>query len=76
MPRGKQKTIEDRISDIDSDIQEVEAKKAKLDEKIKALNGQKQELLDEIQHQKLQELQSIIEESGITVEEAIQRLQA
>lgn len=76
MPRGKQKTIEDRISDIDSDIQEVEAKKAKLDEKIKALNGQKQELLDEIQHQKLQELQSIIEESGITVEEAIQKLQA
>lgn len=74
MARGKQKTLEQKIAEIDSSIQELETKKEKLDGKIQILNQQKQDLLDAANQEKLQQLQEAISESGLSVDEALNKL--
>lgn len=74
MPRGKSKTLDEKISELNSSIQDLETKKQKLDDKIQTLNEEKQSLIDAANQEKLQELQKLIAESGLTVDEAIQKL--
>ena len=74
MARGKQKTLEQKIAEIDSSIQELETRKEKLDGKIEMLNQQKQDLLNAANQEKLQQLQEAIAESGLSVDEALNKL--
>ena len=74
LARGKQKTLEQKIAEIDSSIQELETRKEKLDEKIEMFNQQKQDLLNTANQEKLQQLQEAIAESGLSVDEVLSKL--
>ncbi|MDD3123854.1 MAG: hypothetical protein PHC62_10170 [Candidatus Izemoplasmatales bacterium] len=74
MPRGKSKTLDEKISELNSSIQDLETKKQKLDDKIKALNKQKQSLLDAANQEKLQQLQMALAETGLSIDEALDKI--
>lgn len=76
MARGKQKTLEQKIAEIDSSIQELETRKEKLDGKIEMLNQQKQDLLNAANQEKLQQLQEAIAESGLSIDEALSKFKS
>jgi hypothetical protein len=59
MSRGKQKSDEEKLQLIDDQI----------DEKIKALNGQKKAIFDEQQQKKVEALQEFIDKSGKSPDE-------
>ncbi|MCI1964528.1 MAG: hypothetical protein LKJ17_00095 [Oscillospiraceae bacterium] len=69
MPRGKQKSDEEKLQLIDDQISVEETKKSKIDEKIKALNDQKKAIFDEQQHKKIEVLQEFIDKSGKSPDE-------
>ena len=69
MSRGKQKSDEERLQLIDDQIAAEEAKKSKIDEKIKALNDQKKAIFDEQQQKKVEALQEFIDKSGKSPDE-------
>ena len=69
MPRGKQKSDEEKLQLIDDQISVEEAKKSKIDEKIKALNDQKKAIFDEQQQKKVEALQEFIDKSGKSPDE-------
>lgn len=69
MSRGKQKSDEEKLQLIDDQISVEEAKKSKIDEKIKALNGQKKAIFDEQQQKKVEALQEFIDKSGKSPDE-------
>jgi septal ring factor EnvC (AmiA/AmiB activator) len=69
MPRGKQLSIEEKLQRIDDQISVEEAKKSKIDEKIKALNDQKKAIFDEQQQKKVEALQEFIDKSGKSPDE-------
>lgn len=74
MPRGVQKSVEERIAVIDKEIGEMNERQKNIGTKIKNLEAKKQMLLDEKKQSKLAELASLLEESRLSPEEAIQRL--
>lgn len=69
MSRGKQKSDEERLQLIDDQIAAEEAKKSKIDEKIKALNDQKKAIFDEQKAKKVEALQEFIDKSGKSPDE-------
>jgi uncharacterized protein YoaH (UPF0181 family) len=69
MARGKQKSDEEKLQLIDNQISAEEAKKSKIDEKIKALNGQKKAIFDEQQQKKVEALQEFIIKTGKSTDE-------
>lgn len=69
MPRGKQKSDEEKLQLIDDQISVEEAKKSKIDEKIKALNDQKKAIFEEQQHKKVEAIQEFIDKSGKSPDE-------
>ena len=69
MARGKQKSDEEKLQLIDDQISVEEAKKSKIDEKIKALNEQKQTIFDAQKQKKVEALQNFIDKSGKTPDE-------
>lgn len=69
MPRGKQLSIEEKLQRIDDQISVEEAKKSKIDEKIKALNDQKKAIFEEQQHKKVEAIQEFIDKSGKSPDE-------
>ncbi|HHV32970.1 hypothetical protein [Caproiciproducens sp. LBM24188] len=74
MPRGVQKTDEQKLQILDAQIAELESRKTKIEEKIKALNDQKQVIFDQQQQKKLEELQKFISRLGKTPEEVLEIL--
>ena len=74
MPRGKAKSVSERLEILDSEIQEMEDRKYKLDDKIKTLNNQKQELLKELKFKQASKLLEAMEANGISPEEALAKL--
>ncbi len=74
MPRGTQKTEEQRIQFLEEQITEMESRKAKINEKIKELNEQKQAILDSQQQKKLEEIQKFILKSNKTPDEILEML--
>lgn len=74
MPRGAQKTDEEKLQILDDQIAEMESRKTKLDEKIREFNEQKQTILDQQQQRKLEEIQKFILKSGKTPEEILEIL--
>ncbi len=74
MPRGTQKTEEQRIQFLEEQIMEMESRKAKINEKIKELNEQKRTILDLQQQKKLEEIQKFIMKSNKTPDEILEIL--
>lgn len=74
MPRKSTKTIEERIAEIDTDIKQLEERKSKLNEKTNELSKRREDLVKEQQFERFHELQSIMEENGISPEEVIKRI--
>lgn len=74
MPRGVQKSIEDRISAVQSEIDELVTRRNNVQAKIDDLETKKQDLLDEVEQEKLKEIQKLISQSGKSSEEILQML--
>ncbi len=74
MPRGVQKSIEDRIAAVQSEIDELTARRNNIQSKIDDLETKKQAIFDEQETIKLKEIQKIIAESGKTPNEVLQML--
>lgn len=71
MTRGVQKTDEEKLQALDDQIAELADRKDKIQFKIDDLNQQKQSILDEQNHKKLEEIQKLITESGRTPDEIL-----
>lgn len=74
MPRGVQKSIEDRVAAVESEIDELVARRTNIQSKIDDLESKKQALLDEQEAEKLKEIQKIIAASGKSTDEILQML--
>lgn len=74
MPRGVQKSIEDRIAAVQSEIDEMLVRRNNIQSKIDDLEAKKQSLLDEQENEKLKEIQTIIAASGKSTDEILQML--
>jgi len=74
MPRGKQKTVSEKLEILDSEIQEMEDRKSKVEIKLKDLNNQKQELLNDLKLEQAGKLLEAMEANGISPEEALAKL--
>ena len=59
MPRGVQKSIEDRIAAIQMEIDEMVVRRNNIQSKIDDLEAKKQALLDEQEADKLKEIQQL-----------------
>lgn len=69
MPRGKQKSDEQKLQELDNQIAKMESRKASIDNKIKDLKAQKKAIIDAQNAKKLEELQSFIESTGKSPDE-------
>ena len=74
MPRGKQKSTSEKLEVLDSEIQDYEDRKTKIDSKIKALKDQKQELLNDLKLEQAGKLLEAMEANNISPEEALAKL--
>lgn len=74
MPRGVQKSIEDRISAIQDEINEMTERRDNIQAKIDELEAKMQSLLDEQEAKKLKEIQKLISQSGKSPEEILDML--
>ena len=74
MPRGVQKSVEERIAVIDKEIEEMSERQRNIQMKIKDLEAKKQSLLNEKKQSKLAELADLLEESKLSPEEVIKKL--
>lgn len=74
MPRGVQKSIEDRIAAVQSEIDEMIVRRNNIQSKIDDLEVNKQSLLNEQETEKLKEIQKIIASSGKSTDEILQML--
>ena len=69
MPRGKAKSDEEKLQELDRQIAEIESRKVALDDKIKDLKNQKKAICDSKNAKKLEELQQFISQTGRTPDE-------
>lgn len=76
MPRGVQKSIDDRLLEIGEQISEMEVRKEKIQEKIKELKQKKETVLSDQRQKRLEELNDALTQSGKTPEEILQILKA
>lgn len=69
MPRGKAKSDEDKLQELDNQIAEMESRKASIDNKIKDFKAQKKAIIDAQNTKKLEELQEFISSTGKSPDE-------
>jgi septal ring factor EnvC (AmiA/AmiB activator) len=74
MPRGVQKSIEERIAGINKEIEELSRRQKNIQMKIKDLEAKKQSLLNEKKQSQLAELAGLLEKSNLSPEEVIRKL--
>lgn len=74
MPRGVQKTVEEKLQIIDRQIAETEAKKSKIQNTLNELNNRRKEVMQTIQNKKLQELSKMLDSVGKSPEDIITML--
>ncbi|HBT63983.1 MAG TPA: hypothetical protein DEB10_04910 [Ruminococcaceae bacterium] len=74
MPRGVQKTVEEKLQIIDRQIAETEAKKTKIQNTLNELNNRRKEVMQTIQNKKLQELSKMLDSVGKSPEDIITML--
>lgn len=77
MARGKQKAYPERIAEVSKEIEKMRDKKAvvikEIDAKIAELEENKKLLEQEYKMRQLEELNAVIESSGMTIEEVIKK---
>lgn len=80
MARGKALSLDEQIAKIDEQIAETESKKAErmeaFNSKISDLKAKKAELLTQREATKMKKLGEYIASAGMTVDEAIEKLQS
>lgn len=74
MPRGVQKSVEERIQLLQDAIQEQEDRKSKVDTKIAELKQQLEPLLNEQELNKLKDVKAVIDSTGLSPDEVIKKL--
>lgn len=74
MPRGIQKSDEEKLQSIEEQIAEMEERKAKIQSTITKLNNQRKKLLQTIHNKKLVELSKVLDSVGKTPEDIIEML--
>jgi len=78
MPRGVSKSIEERITEIDSKIADIKVKQAdsnaKFKSKMDVLESQKKELLDADRSAKLQKVLEVADEKGMSVDDILAKI--
>ena len=74
MPRGVQKTDEEKLQAIDNQITEMEDRKAKIQNTINRLNAKRKEVLQNVHNKKLEELAKVLESSGKTPDDILEML--
>ena len=67
MPRGVARSLEQKLAPIEEKIAELKSK-------IKALEDDKRRIVDEDKTHKLQKLLTVVDEFGMSIEEAIEKL--
>ena len=77
MARGKQKAYPERIAEVSKEIEKMRDKRAvvikEIDAKIAELEESKKLLEQEYKMRQLEELNAVIESSGMTIEEVIKK---
>ena len=77
MARGKQKAYPERIAEVSKEIEKMRDKKTvvikEIDAKIAELEENKKLLEQEYKMRQLEELNAVIESSGMTIEEVINK---
>lgn len=77
MARGKQKAYPERIAEVSKEIEKMRDKKTvvikEIDAKIAELEENKKLLEQEYKMRQLEELNAVIESSGMTIEEVIKK---
>jgi hypothetical protein len=71
MPRKSNKTIEERLIEIDGEIQQIEERKANLDVKIDTLQKKRDSILKEQRQEKLLTISDLLDSKGIDLDKAI-----
>ena len=71
MPRKSNKTAEKRLAEVDSEIQQIEERKANLDMKIDTLQKKRDSILEEQRQEKLSTIADLLDSKGIDLDEAI-----
>ena len=71
MPRKSNKTIEERLAEINGEIQQIEERKANLDMKIDTLQKKRDSILKEQRQEKLLTISDLLDSKGIDLDEAI-----
>lgn len=74
MSRGVRKSVDERVTIIDQEIAETTDRRDTYNAKIKELESKKQGLLNEKKQEKLLEVAQLLENSGLSPEEAIAKL--
>ena len=74
MPRKSNKTIKERLAEINGEIQQIEERKANLDMKIDTLQKKRDSILKEQRQEKLLTISDLLDSKGIDLDEAIERL--
>lgn len=75
MPRGKQKSTEEKLTVVCSEITEMEDRKSKIEVTLKKLYDEKDELQNKIKLEQASNLLDIIKASGKTPEDIAAMLQ-
>ena len=71
MPRKSNKTIEERLIEIDGEIRQIEERKANLDVKIDTLQKKRDSILKEQRQEKLLTISDLLDSKGIDLDKAI-----
>lgn len=74
MPRGVSKSIQERISSIQSEIDELTTRRDLIQSKIDDLEGKKKTLFEQEETEQLKEIQCIISQSGKSITDILQYL--
>ena len=69
MPRGKRITDEEKIDQIDKDINELEQRAQHIQEKINALIDQRNQLIEAAKQRKINKISEMLMSTGKTPEE-------
>jgi predicted nuclease with TOPRIM domain len=76
MPRGVQKTDEERLEIVEREIATMEERKAKIQNAISDLNSQKKEILKDIRLKKLEQISQVLDETGKSPDDVLELLKA
>lgn len=76
MARGATKTDEQKLAIIEQELATMEDRKAKIQNTISELNGQRKEIQKSIHLKKLEQLSKVLDETGKSPDDVLELLKA